>query len=80
MHTHTHTHTHTNTHIQNQQNIQEHIKSLNNGYVNGLRSAKVEYINARGSFVDPHTIMLDASDPTISCPGPKCTQVSYEDA
>ncbi len=60
-----------------EQNIQEHIQSLNNGYINGLRSAQVEYINARGSFVDPHTIMLDASDPTINCPGPKCTQVTY---
>ena len=37
-------------------NIQHHIHELNGGYIRGLRSAKVEYINARGSFVDRHTI------------------------
>jgi hypothetical protein len=40
-------------------NIQSHIRELNNGYINGLRSAKVEYINARGSFVDSHTIKCE---------------------
>jgi len=57
-------------------NIQEHIRSLNNGYITGLRSAKVEYINARGSFVDAHTIQLDAQCPTVKCPGPKCTRIT----
>ena len=35
-----------------------HIKNLNTGYINGQRSAKVQYVNAFASFVDPHTIEL----------------------
>jgi thioredoxin/glutathione reductase (selenoprotein) len=48
-------------------NIQNHIKSLNNGYITGLKSAQVEYINARGSFIDPHTILCDATCNTCGC-------------
>jgi len=36
--------------------IQDHIGSLNFGYRTTLRDKNVEYINAYGSFVDPHTI------------------------
>ncbi|KAJ1490555.1 hypothetical protein T484DRAFT_1776948, partial [Baffinella frigidus] len=37
------------------------IKCLNNAYVTGLKTAQVQYINARGSFIDPHTILCDAT-------------------
>lgn len=36
--------------------IQDHIGSLNWGYRTALREKKVEYLNAYGVFVDPHTI------------------------
>jgi len=36
--------------------VQDHIGSLNWGYRVSLRDKKVEYINAYGVFVDPHTI------------------------
>lgn len=36
--------------------VQNYIRSLNFSYRNGLRSNKVEYINAHGSFVDEHTV------------------------
>lgn len=36
--------------------IQEYISSLNWGYRTDLRSKKVEYLNAYGVFVDPHTV------------------------
>lgn len=36
--------------------VQNHIHSLNFGYRGGLRSNKVEYINALASFVDANTI------------------------
>jgi len=37
-------------------NILQHIHSLNDGYVNGLRSEKVLYINAMGKLLDAHTV------------------------
>jgi len=36
--------------------VQDHVKSLNFGYKNGLRSAKVTYLNNLARFADPHTI------------------------
>merc|ERR1711970_432306 len=39
--------------------VQDYIKSLNYGYTEELKSSDVEYINALGSFVDPHTVALD---------------------
>ncbi|GLC40225.1 hypothetical protein PLESTB_000228000 [Pleodorina starrii] len=36
--------------------VQSHIGSLNWGYRVALRDAKVKYLNAKGSFVDPHTV------------------------
>jgi len=36
--------------------IQDHIGSLNWGYRTSLREKKVEYLNAYGVFVDPHTV------------------------
>jgi len=36
--------------------VQDHIGSLNWGYRVSLRDKKVEYINAYGVFVDPHTV------------------------
>ena len=38
------------------QTVQNQVKQLNFGYRGGLRSAKVEYINALASFQDPHTL------------------------
>jgi len=38
--------------------VQDHIGSLNWGYRTSLREKKVEYINAYGVFVDPHTLEL----------------------
>jgi len=40
--------------------VQDHIGSLNWGYRVSLRENKVEYLNAYGAFVDPHT--LDCTD------------------
>lgn len=37
-------------------NVQQHIKSLNWGYKNDLKSNKVIYMNAHGRFIDAHTI------------------------
>lgn len=39
-------------------NIQDHIGSLNWGYRVQLRDKKVEYINAYGTFVDQHTVLV----------------------
>merc|ERR1719498_366497 len=39
--------------------VQDYIAGLNYGYKTELRSEKVEYINALGSFVDDHTVALD---------------------
>lgn len=36
--------------------VQNHIKSLNWGHRVKLHNNKVEYLNAKGSFLDPHTI------------------------
>eukprot|EP00123_Amoebidium_parasiticum_P011692 comp20858_c0_seq1/m.27607 comp20858_c0_seq1/g.27607 ORF comp20858_c0_seq1/g.27607 comp20858_c0_seq1/m.27607 type:complete len:511 (-) comp20858_c0_seq1:243-1775(-) len=36
--------------------VQSHVRSLNWGYKTGLRSAKVEFINALASFVGPHEV------------------------
>ncbi|KAJ7325621.1 Thioredoxin reductase 2, mitochondrial [Desmophyllum pertusum] len=36
--------------------IQNHVKSLNWGHRVQLHDKKVEYLNAKGSFLDPHTI------------------------
>eukprot|EP00274_Cyanoptyche_gloeocystis_P006904 CAMPEP_0196654094 /NCGR_PEP_ID=MMETSP1086-20130531/3769_1 /TAXON_ID=77921 /ORGANISM="Cyanoptyche gloeocystis , Strain SAG4.97" /LENGTH=510 /DNA_ID=CAMNT_0041985653 /DNA_START=28 /DNA_END=1560 /DNA_ORIENTATION=+ len=36
--------------------IQDHIGSLNWGYKVALRTAGVEYLNMKSSFVDPHTV------------------------
>lgn len=38
------------------QGVQDHIGSINWGYRVELRSKQVDYFNALGSFVDPHTI------------------------
>lgn len=37
--------------------VQNHIGSLNFGYRVQLRSKNVNYINAKGSFADPHTVI-----------------------
>ncbi len=39
--------------------VQNHVKKLNFGYRNGLRSAKVEYINALATFKDANTITYE---------------------
>ena len=36
--------------------INNYIRSLNFGYKNELKSKKVDYLNAKGRFKDPHTI------------------------
>lgn len=36
--------------------VQNYIKSMNFGYRVQLRSQGVAYINARGRFLDPHTL------------------------
>lgn len=36
--------------------VQAHVKKLNFSYRTGLRSAKVNYVNALASFVDDHTL------------------------
>ncbi|KAG2482893.1 hypothetical protein HYH03_018236 [Edaphochlamys debaryana] len=36
--------------------VQAHIGSLNWGYRVSLREASVKYLNAKGSFIDPHTV------------------------
>eukprot|EP00127_Corallochytrium_limacisporum_P005481 Clim_evm29s206 gene=Clim_evmTU29s206 len=38
------------------QNVQDHIMSLNWGYRVALRTRKIEYMNAYGSFIDAHTV------------------------
>jgi thioredoxin reductase (NADPH) len=40
-------------------NTKAHVKSLNFGYKNGLRSAKVTYINALASFESEHTLVYE---------------------
>jgi len=51
-------------------NILEHIHSLNNGYLGGLRSAKVLYINAMGKLKDAHTVeCTPATDPKFAITG-----------
>ncbi|KAH3759355.1 thioredoxin reductase 1 [Pelomyxa schiedti] len=45
-------------------NITAHIKSLNWGYKVELQKNDIRYINAYGSFVDPHTIECTARDGT----------------
>lgn len=39
-----------------QANTDMYIRSLNFGYASSLRSKKVKYLNARASFLDPHTL------------------------
>eukprot|EP00238_Polyblepharides_amylifera_P001622 CAMPEP_0196570890 /NCGR_PEP_ID=MMETSP1081-20130531/1049_1 /TAXON_ID=36882 /ORGANISM="Pyramimonas amylifera, Strain CCMP720" /LENGTH=493 /DNA_ID=CAMNT_0041887573 /DNA_START=179 /DNA_END=1660 /DNA_ORIENTATION=+ len=39
------------------QSVQDYIGSLNWGYRTALREKNVTYINAKGKFVDPHTIL-----------------------
>jgi thioredoxin reductase (NADPH) len=48
--------------------VQNHVRSLNFGYRGGLRSNKVEYINALASFADDHTLeyTLKGEKKTIS--------------
>merc|ERR1712079_110764 len=36
--------------------VQNHVRSLNWNHRVALHDKNVEYINARGSFVDPHTV------------------------
>lgn len=40
--------------------VQNHVKSLNWGHRVQLHDKKVEYLNAKGSFLDPHTIKASA--------------------
>ena len=40
-------------------NVQNVIKSMNFGYRVSLRDEKVQYINAKASFIDKHTLKLD---------------------
>eukprot|EP00918_Siedleckia_nematoides_P001220 GHVU01002899.1.p1 GENE.GHVU01002899.1~~GHVU01002899.1.p1 ORF type:complete len:406 (+),score=37.46 GHVU01002899.1:414-1631(+) len=44
------------------QTVQNHVKMLNFSYRGGLRSAKVEYINALASFEGPHKICFRHQD------------------
>eukprot|EP00033_Pygsuia_biforma_P000293 GCRY01000360.1.p1 GENE.GCRY01000360.1~~GCRY01000360.1.p1 ORF type:complete len:763 (-),score=138.45 GCRY01000360.1:428-2602(-) len=37
-------------------NIYNHIHSLNWGYVSALRKEGIQYVNAKASFIDPHTL------------------------
>eukprot|EP00976_Prorocentrum_cordatum_P102664 1193153-Prorocentrum_minimum.AAC.1 len=43
-------------------NIQDYIGSLNWGYRTSLREAKVDYLNAKASFKDAHTILCTKKD------------------
>lgn len=36
--------------------VQSHVKSLNFGYLTGIRSAKVKYVNGQGELQDSHTV------------------------
>ena len=38
------------------QNVEDHIRSINFGYVVQLREKGIKYLNAYAKFVDPHTI------------------------
>ena len=42
--------------------VNGHIREMNTGYEYQLRSKKVKYYNALGSFVDPHTIQATYAD------------------
>eukprot|EP00906_Rhabdomonas_costata_P009594 RCo013562 len=42
--------------------VQNHVHSLNFSYRNGLRSAKVEYINALGRFASPNSVEYKDKD------------------
>lgn len=46
--------------------VRNHIGSLNFGYRVQLREKDVKYINAKGSFVDPHTVECTAKDGSTS--------------
>lgn len=48
------------------QGIQDHIGSLNWGYRVVLREQSVDYLNAHGTLVDPHTIELTKMDGSTS--------------
>jgi thioredoxin reductase (NADPH) len=39
-------------------NIQRHIGELSEGYIRGLKSAQVLYVNAKGRFTGPHTMEI----------------------
>lgn len=43
-------------------NVQEHIRVLNEGYDTGLAAAHVQYINAFGTFIDAHTVRATSAD------------------
>nr|BAO53981.1 NADPH-dependent thioredoxin reductase [Euglena gracilis] len=45
--------------------VQNHVKSLNFGYRNGLRSAKVNYLNQLARFADPHTVEYTEKDGSV---------------
>jgi thioredoxin reductase (NADPH) len=45
--------------------VQDYIGSLNWGYKNELRDKKVEYLNAYGTFVDPHRLEVTFRDKTV---------------
>lgn len=55
--------------------IQEHIKSLNAGYLKGFEDVKVQYINAHGKLMDPHTVKCCTTDCT-QCTTCNCETVS----
>ncbi|KAK2560265.1 Thioredoxin reductase 2 [Acropora cervicornis] len=44
--------------------VQNHVKSLNWGHRVQLHDKKVEYLNAKGSFLDPHTIKAVSNNGT----------------
>lgn len=47
-------------------NITSYVRSLNWGYRTELRTVGVEYLNAFGTFVDPHTMQTEGSDGKIA--------------
>jgi thioredoxin reductase (NADPH) len=40
------------------ENIGKHVRSLNQGYITGLKEAKVQYANAYATFKDKYTVEL----------------------
>ena len=47
--------------------VQNHVKSLNFGYRNGLRSTGVTYLNQLARFADPHTVEYTEKDGVLPC-------------